>query len=92
MDLGLSVACAIPSFWIFFSFGHLFFLTITFFSSSVIIFVKILMCAIFVTSEFKNCYLFIFLCNYLLFYLNYVYFLFVFCCLFCHVFWADVIV
>lgn len=92
MDVGLSVACAIPSFWIFFGFGHLFFLTITFFSSSVIIFVNFLMCAVFVTSEFKNCDLFIFLCNYLLFYLNYVYFLFVFCRLFCHVFWADVIV
>lgn len=93
MDVGLSVACAIPSFWGFFHPFFFFFLPFHSFFFSYHLFSILNLCrASIVMSEFNDCDFFGFLCNYLSFNLNYFYFLFVFCRLSCPVFWADVIV
>lgn len=93
MDVGLSVACAIPSFWVFFILLDFFSIPFIFLQLQYHLFSILNLCrASIVMSEFNDCDFFGFLCNYLSFNLNYFYFLFVFCRLSCPVFWADVIV
>lgn len=74
MDVGLSVACAIPSFYGFFHPFGIFFFTIPFIFLQLQYHLFNLCRASIVMSEFNDCDFFGFLCNYLSFNLNYFYF------------------